>query len=349
MSEQNYYVVIEFSDGLQIIPSNWLNKDMSMVRWPALTNVQRYEKAIRNMEPPKESWTKIPVIKIVAKDTSYEKAQAKLKDAELSTDFDEDSDARADKLKRSRKNRAQKASTSSYDEEEFDGTEVLLDPFPSPPQTINSKNPYKTKKEKAVLIQNNNNQHLAVNDTTLQITNDVPDESACTPQNVSAKKKLPSGPSYASNNKSNNNQHLVVNDTTLQITNNNIPVLNKSVCTPQNMSAKKKLSSVPNYASNSKSIVDLQNALLNKYKKKNTEFAGNKNSNNSSTVGQHIYSHAVENKARNAITELTLDTDNNIIFDFPELEQQDNASALIDPLVSRHTSNEVLKRINASL
>ncbi|XP_077262505.1 uncharacterized protein LOC143897569 isoform X2 [Temnothorax americanus] len=130
-----------------------------------------------------------------------------------------------------------------------------LDPFPSPPQTINSKNPYKTKKEKAVLIQNNN-QHLAVNDTTLQITNDVPDESACTPQNVSAKKR-------------------------------------------------------------------------------------NKNSNNSSTVGQHIYSYAVENEAKNAITELTLDTDNNIIFDFPELEQQENASALIDPLVSRHTSNDL--------
>ena len=71
MSEQNYYAVIEFSDGLQIIPSNWLNKDMSMVRWPALTNVQRYEKAIRNMEPPTESWTKIPVIKIVAKDSKY--------------------------------------------------------------------------------------------------------------------------------------------------------------------------------------------------------------------------------------------------------------------------------------
>ena len=82
--------------------------------------------------------------------------------------------------------------------------------------------------------------------------------------------------------------------------------------------------------------------------KKNTEFAGNKNSNNSSTVVQHIYSHAVENEAKNVITELTLDTDNNVIFDFPELDQQENASALIDPLISRHTANDLSKQIHIS-
>lgn len=70
-SEHNYYAIIEFSDGLQLIPSNWLNEDMSMARWPTLTNVQRYEKAIRNMEPPEESWTNIPVIKVMAKDCKY--------------------------------------------------------------------------------------------------------------------------------------------------------------------------------------------------------------------------------------------------------------------------------------
>ena len=74
---------------------------------------------------------------------------------------------------------------------------------------------------------------------------------------------------------------------------------------------------------------------------KNTEFAGNKNSNNSSTV-VHIYSHAAENQATNVITESTLDTDN--IFEFPELEQQqENASTLIDSLVSRHTSDDLSK------
>lgn len=70
-SEHDYYAVIEFSDGLQLIPSNWLNEDMSMARWSTLTNVQRYEKAIWNMEPPKESWTNIPVIKMIAKDCKY--------------------------------------------------------------------------------------------------------------------------------------------------------------------------------------------------------------------------------------------------------------------------------------
>lgn len=43
-------------------------------------------------------------------------------------------------------------SNSSSDEEEFNETEVQLDPFPHPPQTINSKktpiNIYKAKKEK---------------------------------------------------------------------------------------------------------------------------------------------------------------------------------------------------------
>ncbi|XP_067204503.1 uncharacterized protein [Linepithema humile] len=289
-SEHDYYAVIEFSDGLQLIPSNWLNEDMSMARWPTLTNVQRYEKAIRNMEPPKELWTNIPVIKIIAKDSSYEKAKAKLKDAELLTDFDNDSDARADKSKRSRKKRA-RMSNSSSDEEEFNGTEVQLDPFPHPPQTINSKTPiniYKAKKEKAVLIKNGN-QRLAINDTTPQITNDIPvfNKSPCTSQSIPAKKKLPNEPSYASNNGS----------------------------------------------------INSQDTLSNKYARKNTEFARNQNS--PGTVVRHIHSHAAENQATNVITsEPTLNIDDNIIFDFPEFEQQkENASPLIDYSPISHIFN----------
>ncbi|XP_032676771.1 uncharacterized protein LOC116846695 [Odontomachus brunneus] len=146
------------------------------------------------MEPPEESWTNIPVIKVIAKDSSYEEAKVKLKDAEILTNFEEDSDIREDKLKRSRKKRA-RISTSSCNEEEFDGKEVQLDPFPHPPQTINSKNnsfinSYKAKKENAVL-KKNGNQCLAVNDAT-QITNDIPvfSKSLCTSQSMPAKRSL---------------------------------------------------------------------------------------------------------------------------------------------------------------
>ncbi|XP_011684313.1 PREDICTED: uncharacterized protein LOC105447804 [Wasmannia auropunctata] len=122
------------------------------------------------MDPPEESWTKLPIIAIIAKDSSFEKAKAKLKDAKLLTDFDKDSDVRADMLKRSRKRRA-RVSISSCDEQEFDGTQIQLDPFPNPPQTINSKNilinTYKGKKEKG------NNSDYASNSRSVNLQQDA--------------------------------------------------------------------------------------------------------------------------------------------------------------------------------
>ncbi|XP_067215725.1 uncharacterized protein, partial [Linepithema humile] len=94
----------------------------------------------------------------------------------------------------------------------------------------------------------------------------------------------------------------------------------------------------PSYTSNNGSI-NSQDTLSNKYARKNTEFARNQNS--PGTVVRHIHSHAAENQVTNVITsEPTLNIDDNIIFDFPEFEQQkENASPLIDYSPISHIFN----------
>lgn len=61
------YVIVEFNDGLQLIPDNWFNDDCTKVYWPNFTNNQRYDKAVLLMEDPVSTWTQHPVRKIIGK------------------------------------------------------------------------------------------------------------------------------------------------------------------------------------------------------------------------------------------------------------------------------------------
>lgn len=58
------YAVVEFGDGLSIIPKNWLTKDQREAFWPTYTNTGRYDKAMKCMEKPESTWSKYTIRKI---------------------------------------------------------------------------------------------------------------------------------------------------------------------------------------------------------------------------------------------------------------------------------------------
>lgn len=66
MAEKKRYSIVEFEDGLQLIPNNWFHEDRSKAYWPYFTSNMRYEKAVQRMEEPELTWSKYPIVKILA-------------------------------------------------------------------------------------------------------------------------------------------------------------------------------------------------------------------------------------------------------------------------------------------
>lgn len=64
MAKKIFYSIVEFEDGLQLIPNNWLREDLSKAFWPNFTNNKRYDKAVKMMEEPECTWSEHPVRKI---------------------------------------------------------------------------------------------------------------------------------------------------------------------------------------------------------------------------------------------------------------------------------------------
>jgi len=60
----NIYAIVEFEDGLQIVPNNWLSRDMIRAIWPNFTNNSRYDKAVKLMEEPESTWMEHKILKI---------------------------------------------------------------------------------------------------------------------------------------------------------------------------------------------------------------------------------------------------------------------------------------------
>lgn len=64
MTDRKLYTVVEFKDGLQLIPTNWLDITVMKAVWPNFTNNKKYDKAVKLMEEPESTWNKHPVRKI---------------------------------------------------------------------------------------------------------------------------------------------------------------------------------------------------------------------------------------------------------------------------------------------
>lgn len=67
MTDRRFYAIVEFDDGLQLVPDNWLNADLTTALWPNFTNNKRYDEAVKSMEEPLSSWLKHPIKKIYGK------------------------------------------------------------------------------------------------------------------------------------------------------------------------------------------------------------------------------------------------------------------------------------------
>lgn len=134
------YVVVEFEDGIQIIPRTWLNNDCTKAKWPdCYVTYTRYDKAVRLMEEPQATWKEHTVVKIFTSCSNYAQAQQKLKLAEDLSDVNTCSE-KEEYLKKSRKTRAAKVCSSSDNESELSDEEIDLS-LPKPPnkQTDNRK------------------------------------------------------------------------------------------------------------------------------------------------------------------------------------------------------------------
>jgi len=64
MANEKFYAVVEFEDGLQVIPNNWLDISMMKAVWPNFTNNKRYYKAVKLMEEPESTWMEHSIRKV---------------------------------------------------------------------------------------------------------------------------------------------------------------------------------------------------------------------------------------------------------------------------------------------
>ncbi|XP_054257609.1 uncharacterized protein LOC128982695 [Macrosteles quadrilineatus] len=136
------YAVVEFDDGVQLVPTKWIVDDTCY--WPNFTNQYRYDKAVASNIDYEESWRNFPVRKIVMYADDYVKGKRKLKEAELYSDVNSDYDSSA--KKKIRRQRARKIIDSESEDEIYSkpnqqykqhtGTSALPKP-PAPPAEPN--------------------------------------------------------------------------------------------------------------------------------------------------------------------------------------------------------------------
>ncbi|XP_063244481.1 uncharacterized protein LOC134543808 [Bacillus rossius redtenbacheri] len=131
-AEMDNYAIVEFNDGLQIIASKWLSEDRKFSYWPSFTSIQRYDRAVEKMEYPEDTWSRFPVLRIMATTNSFQKGKSKLKQAETMSDLNTDD---IDEIRKRRRENAQKRICSSSDDEGSAPPAKIskLPPFPKQP------------------------------------------------------------------------------------------------------------------------------------------------------------------------------------------------------------------------
>ncbi|XP_060856030.1 uncharacterized protein LOC132933769 isoform X1 [Metopolophium dirhodum] len=108
------YKIVEFNDGLQIVPNNWLSSDGSSSYWPPSNYSQiKVNKLIAtDCEPNTETWSTHSILQIFGSSDSYENGMLKLKQAQDYSDVETGSEL--DSKKRSRhKSSSMKANKKS--------------------------------------------------------------------------------------------------------------------------------------------------------------------------------------------------------------------------------------------
>lgn len=65
MNAESPYYIIEFHDGMQLIPHTWLHVSKNKAYWPNFTNIMKYDKAVQYMEPVGKDWMLYDVVRIL--------------------------------------------------------------------------------------------------------------------------------------------------------------------------------------------------------------------------------------------------------------------------------------------
>ncbi|XP_029168709.1 uncharacterized protein LOC114940960 [Nylanderia fulva] len=126
MSDRGF-IVVEFSDGIQVIPKIWLQSNKELCKYPShLKTDQQIRKAIEKEEKPSSSWSSFKIKRIFGEYSSLQKADAVAEKALYTSDMDTEKET-----KKYRKYRARKDIYSSESEEE--GTSATLPSAPCPP------------------------------------------------------------------------------------------------------------------------------------------------------------------------------------------------------------------------
>ncbi|XP_039306066.1 uncharacterized protein LOC113005541 [Solenopsis invicta] len=165
------YAIVEFSDGLQMIPSCWITEDKKHEYWPPFSSNKKFRKSIQKCISKMENWPLHEIKKLWATADTYHKGMKKLKKVEFISDVNSESED----YEISKKERKNRAKTIMSSEESFNEDEkcVRLPSYPKLPQRKNltySENKTKTYKttykSKNILKQmdceNNNTQAINV-------------------------------------------------------------------------------------------------------------------------------------------------------------------------------------------
>lgn len=63
---EELYTIVEFDDGLQMIPTSWLIEDKNAAYWPQFTSHARFAKAVKKNISPVDNWPIYNVKRILA-------------------------------------------------------------------------------------------------------------------------------------------------------------------------------------------------------------------------------------------------------------------------------------------
>ncbi|XP_046405016.1 uncharacterized protein LOC124170333 [Ischnura elegans] len=134
------FAIVEFFDGLQIIPSKWfVDESQGEAFFPSYSNDKRYYKAVEAVEDPQKGWLKHPIKKVWGYARNMERGREKLKEVEFFSDINTEPEETEKKKRRERaaykirerKIRERKLSSDSEERIDSSSDENSLAPFPS--------------------------------------------------------------------------------------------------------------------------------------------------------------------------------------------------------------------------
>nr|CAI5832349.1 unnamed protein product [Callosobruchus analis] len=116
------FVIVEFAngDGLGIVRESWITPRKKEVFWPPCKEPSKFKRLLLSSPESTDDWQLYQINRFFYKTDDYEKAQKKLRLAELTSDLQTDGEDSC--LKKRRRMRPRKLLVSSGDESESDDT-----------------------------------------------------------------------------------------------------------------------------------------------------------------------------------------------------------------------------------